>query len=29
MSFGLYSLLLAVHRHIPDPGETAPEDRLP
>lgn len=29
VSFGLYSLLLAVHRHIPDPGEDRPEPRIP
>jgi hypothetical protein len=29
VAFGVYSLLLAIHRHIPDEGERRPESRLP
>lgn len=29
IAFGIYSLMLAVHRHIPDAGEQQPEQQLP
>jgi hypothetical protein len=29
ISFGVYSMMLALHRHIPDPDTGQPEDRLP
>jgi hypothetical protein len=27
--FGIYSLLLALHRHVPDEGDMVPEERVP
>jgi hypothetical protein len=29
VAFGLYSLLLAIHRHVPDADESTPEERMP